>query len=414
MRWCLLFAFMISIHQALNYHGCTLAPDNLNGWVVCLDSVLILKTTDGGVTWQPQSAPLNTKRFFDVTCTDDQNAWTCGILGEVLHTSDGGMNWTGQVIGLSKYATRIEFYDSLHGWTVCGDGSIGRTTNGGAYWDPTAHGLFEYYGVWFFDTLSGWIVAGYPDSLLSGQGVIAKSSDGGINWNSIYQVSDYRDFFDVHFFNLMEGIVIGGDENDTSAIIMRTTSGGLMWDNIVAPSYSYYLRALDFVDIHGWAVGRSGTIIYTSDAGNTWAFQANPAVSTLFDVDFSDDQHGIACGQDIVLITSDGGQTWIDVGMIVLENRTRAPAQLRVYPNPSRSICHIEFDPNPSINAIKIFDISGRIVRNLSVPNSYPQGPRFHTVWDGLDNNGARAPAGIYMIMIDAGLDESVNITLLD
>src|SRR4030042_762362 len=179
MKFIFSMALIVSTLFALNYHGCTLAPDNLHGWVACLDSVLILKTTDGGMTWQPQSVPINTKRFFDVTCTDNQNAWTCGVLGEILHTTDGGANWFGQVIGLSKYATRIEFYDFNYGWADCGAGAGGRTTDGGGYWDNIfLPWLYEFYGVSFIDTMSGWIVAGYPDSMLTGQGLVVKSNNG--------------------------------------------------------------------------------------------------------------------------------------------------------------------------------------------------------------------------------------------
>ena len=67
MKYILLILTIISGLSAFNYHGCALAPDNLHGWVVCLDTVLILHTSDGGSTWQPQTAPGNARKFFDVT-----------------------------------------------------------------------------------------------------------------------------------------------------------------------------------------------------------------------------------------------------------------------------------------------------------------------------------------------------------
>ena len=411
----LIFIMMAtSMIHSLNYHGCALAPDNLHAWVVCLDTVLIRHTTDGGINWQDQPVPANTKRFFDITCIDNTNAWTCGILGEILHTTDGGANWLGQVIGLSKYATRIEFFDLNYGWAVCGDGAIGRTTDGGGYWDNIfLPWLEEFYGLSFVDTLTGWIIAGYPDSMLTGQGFIFKTNNGGIGWDSVYQVSDYRDFFDVHFFNLLEGIVVGGNESDTSAIIIRTTNGGLSWNDITVPNNTYYLRAVDFVGNNGWAVGRLGTIIHTSDTGNTWVFQSNPATTTLFDVDFSDDQHGIICGQDIILMTSNGGQTWTEVGIfeqneVEIENST-----LRVYPNPVRSSCQIALAANSSIHAIKIYDISGCMVKSLPVPVSRSSDP-LSIIWKGLNENGDRLPAGVYLIGTDIMAGPTTKVVLLD
>jgi photosystem II stability/assembly factor-like uncharacterized protein len=371
VKYTLLFLMLISGAFALNYHGVALAPDNTHGWAVCIDTVLILHTTNGGATWQSQSnMPDSAKRFFDVTCIDQLTAWTCGILGEILHTDNGGLDWYGQAIGLSKYATRIEFIDQDKGWAACGDGTVGRTIDGGSYWDqiflPWAWQSAELYGVSFVNEWDGWVVAGYADSMLLGQGLILKSSDGGINWDSVYQVSDFKDLFDVHFFNLLDGIVVGGDEADYSPIIMKTTDGGQNWSFITAPSSAYYLRAVDFVGSEGWAVGMNGTIIHTTDSGDTWAFQSNPASATLFDIDFSDNLHGLACGH---------------------------------YPNPFYKLTNIKLQISSSEfqNTLKIFDVSGRLIKDLSrLTHS-----ALHSTliaWDGTDHSGRQVIPGIYFI----------------
>jgi len=342
MKYTLLFLIIISSAFAYNYHGCALAPDNLHGWVVCIDTILIIHTTDGGTTWQPQqNLPDTVRRFFDVTCVDQYLAWTCGILGEILHTDNGGLDWYQQVIGFSKYGTRIEFIDEYHGWAAGGDGALAMTTDGGGFWEQifTNWAANEYYGISFVNQWDGWMVAGYPDSMLTGQGFIVRSTDGGLTWDSLYQSLTYEDFFDVHFFNVFDGIIVGGDEADTSVIILKTTDGGLSWNPISAPANSYYLRAVDFVGDEGWAVGRFGTIIHTTNGGNSWYSQDNPTITevtiispdggenwisgsnhqitwsttggTLFDVDFSDNLHGIACGYNTLLYTTNGGQNWI-------------------------------------------------------------------------------------------------------
>jgi len=401
----LFFTFLAAQH---NYHGVALAPDNQHGWVVCIDTTLIYYTTDGGATWTEQQPDSNARRFFDVTCIDQLTAWTCGILGEIEHTDNGGLDWLRQAEGLSKYATRIEFIDQNYGWTVCGDGAIGRTDNGGSYWEQIFIPWYsaELYGVSFLNQYDGWIVAGYPDSLLPGQGLILKSTDGGIMWDSLLQVTGFEDLFDVHFFNLLDGIVVGGDENDTSALIWKTTNGGTDWTPITPPMNTYYLRALDFVDdLEGWAVGRFGSIIHTSDGGNTWVFQTNPATTTLFDVDFSDNNHGIACGQDIILYTSDGGQNWH--GVSVEEHTITTPSQrslFTVYPNPCHNSVNIKFQNNKNHdpgarNQIAIYDITGRLVKSFSVPGSNFLVPGV-IGWDCTDNFGQQVQNGVYIITI--------------
>jgi len=426
MRQITVFLTLISGAFALNYHGVALAPDNTHGWAVCIDTVLILHTTDSGATWQTQSnMPDSAKRFFDVGCVDQMTAWTCGMLGEILHTDNGGLDWYAQTIGLSKYATRVEFINQNYGWATCGDGTVGRTIDGGSYWDQifTPWYSAEFYGVSFVNQWDGWVVAGFPDSMLMGQGLILKSTDGGINWDSVYQVSAFEDFFDVHFFNLLDGIVIGGDEVDHSPIIIKTSNGGQNWNNITAPASAYYLRAVDFVGSQGWAVGMNGTIIHTTDGGDTWTFQTNPATNTLFDVDFSDNLHGLACGHNHLMYTTDGGQNWHDVGILEENGNAYLLSEyiaLDIFPNPSRKNTNIKFQipnkfQNPNVQipiTLNIFDVSGRLIKNLKLPTPYSLLPTLVS-WDGTDENGCRVANGIYFISCEINNKKMVKKAIL-
>jgi photosystem II stability/assembly factor-like uncharacterized protein len=75
------------------------------------------------------------------------------------------------------------------------------------------------------------------------------------------------------------------------------------------------LNDVDFPDSNnGWAVGNCGTIMHTSDAGETWALQISGTTYDLNAVDFTDPTHGWIVGSydDAMLIlkTRDGGITW--------------------------------------------------------------------------------------------------------
>jgi len=405
MKYFLVILCLAGSLAAYNYHGCALAPDNLNGWVVCIDTFLVFKTTNGGQTWQTQALPIGTNTFYDVTCVDALKAWTSGDLGQVLHTDDGGGSWVIQPIVLSKNATRLYFLNADDGWVVGGNGTVGRTTDGGNTWEQnfTPHYQAEYYGLNFTDALHGWIVAGYPDSLATGQGYVDRSTDGGINWDSLYRSTGYEDFYDIRFLDNSVGVLVGGYENDYSPIVWRSTNGGAAWSPVALPANAYYLRGLDFSGDHGWAVGRFGSVIRTLDAGSSWTFQNNPATTTLFDVDFSDTLHGIACGQNIILYTTDGGQTWNQSGIEESEIRTVRDNRFgfSIYPNPARHRVDIIINPvivqSTEHIELKIYDITGRLVKFFSVPSALSPKPSA-LAWRCEDNAGRMVPAGVYFV----------------
>jgi photosystem II stability/assembly factor-like uncharacterized protein len=410
---------------AISYHGCTLAPDNLHGWVVAIDTVLILYTTDGGITWAPQAAPPDTfgRKFWDVTCYDGTRAWTTGKhnlkAGEILHTSDGGNYWYRQEAGFSKYGTRVEFLNQSIGWSVGGDGALARTTDGGVHWERvfTDWWQAEYYGVSFVNQWDGWICAGWPDSLDTGQGYIVSSNDGGIIWDTLTGLhsAGYEDFFDIHFFNIFDGIVVGGDESDYSPLVWKTTNGGDTWNPVSVPSNVHYLRALDFVELEGWAVGKSGTIIHTTDGGNTWSVQTSPADSTLFDVDFSDHEHGLACGYNYILRTTNGGQNWEHVGIEELNVATPPAIAMTANPNPFSKLTKINFGTVHGAERIelKIYDASGRLIRSLNPVSSIQN--QGSVVWDGTDNSGKRLAPGIYFVELRTAQNtQGAKLIMLD
>jgi hypothetical protein len=71
---------------------------------------------------------------------------------------------------------------------------------------------------------------------------------------------------------------------------------------------------------------------------------------------------------------------------------------LSVFPNPSLGPVTIRFHaPLQGPIRTTIYDVSGRIVRNLSDGPNFNAGI-YEATWDGLDSNGRKAAAGVYWI----------------
>jgi photosystem II stability/assembly factor-like uncharacterized protein len=87
------------------------------------------------------------------------------------------------------------------------------------------------------------------------------------------------------------------------------------WNSINSPTGNS-LKNLVFTDnLNGWAVGDLGTVIHTSDGGQTWGIQKTGISNDLFSVTFPDKNHGWAlCIDDyynsIILKTTNGGNYW--------------------------------------------------------------------------------------------------------
>src|SRR5262249_1317752 len=72
------------------------------------------------------------------------------------------------------------------------------------------------------------------------------------------------------------------------------------------------LRGASFTDANtGTVVGEYGTIVRTTDGGNSWTIQASGTTQTLWDVSFIDANNGTAVGEGgTILGTTDGGDHW--------------------------------------------------------------------------------------------------------
>uniref|UniRef100_A0A7C4CBE3 Photosynthesis system II assembly factor Ycf48/Hcf136-like domain-containing protein n=1 Tax=candidate division WOR-3 bacterium TaxID=2052148 RepID=A0A7C4CBE3_UNCW3 len=389
------------------FHGVAVPPGGDRAWVVALDTVAVFRTTDFGQNWEPQE--LTTIRaLFDVFFLDSQQGWTCGMAGDVWHTSNGGDVWVRQNLGGPKHGSRVRFLNEQVGWVAGGDPVQLRTSDGGGTWEmvilPTPPFRFdstEFQGVCLVDEQNVWLAAGrFPiaDSWTTGQGYIAHSTDFGENWQLVRRDTAF-DFFDIHFADGQAGWVVGGDDRNMRAVVLHTPDGGATWNEQPVPPGARYLRGLCFVSsMQGWACGRNGTIIHTSDGGQTWVLQPTFVDTTFFDIEFADSLNGMAAGNSLVVKTTDGGQTWArcfgGVAEEPLQPRASRPA-LAAEPNPARG--RVRFSTRragsgPSDGRILIHRADGRLVRALNAASA---------VWDGRNEQGEVCRAGVYVARME-------------
>ena len=126
--------------------SCDFISDEV-GWVTSsgLESVGILNTTNGGITWELQYTPdtLSFESINSIIFINNQKGWTAGsryldpLESRILHTDNGGLNWEPQNVSANVELNSIFFIDEYKGWVVGDSGTILHTTNGGQIYTET-------------------------------------------------------------------------------------------------------------------------------------------------------------------------------------------------------------------------------------------------------------------------------------
>ena len=100
---------------------------------------IILTSNDYGATWiQSEKVPF-TNTLTDVQCVSESQCWAVGHDLTILHSVDGGKNWSVQYqdIDFDAPFLSIHMNDYLNGIVVGAFGKSLKTNNGGESWLPT-------------------------------------------------------------------------------------------------------------------------------------------------------------------------------------------------------------------------------------------------------------------------------------
>lgn len=193
-------------------------------------SASVLKSTDGGATWQRRMLPKTTS-----WTQQGQIAMADALHGAVMlqsadgffRTSDGGETWH-----------PVSFPPAIFHDLFCPEPDVyiavglyaARTTDGGATWSSPAAGPFSpatprNYS--FADRDYGWAIAteatGIGDRV---RNRIAHTTDGGLTWAELLndeKLADGTALLSIDFADRMNGLAGG------ALGIYRTTDGGLSW-----------------------------------------------------------------------------------------------------------------------------------------------------------------------------------------
>jgi photosystem II stability/assembly factor-like uncharacterized protein len=180
---------------------------------------------------------------------------------------------------------------------------------------PEEEGIFRFDDVFFTDEDHG--------SLISPNGYIYTTFDRGVNWIQSTKINAYLRA--IEYASPYIGIA-----SSLQGITVRTTDGGLKWEDISnrIPGNHKGMCGLHYVD--GWFYGvgvfhAPARFFRSSDFGDTWeVFELDSISFGLVDVYFLDSLKGFICGtgtqsaflpeEGSIWYTEDGGISWNRVG----------------------------------------------------------------------------------------------------
>ncbi|UCH85221.1 MAG: choice-of-anchor D domain-containing protein [Candidatus Latescibacterota bacterium] len=221
-----------------------------------------------------------------------------GHEGTILRTTDGGATWVRQSSGTTSILIGVSFTDVNTGTAVGENGLILRTTDGGETWTPQVSGESGFLtGVWFTDENNGTVV--------TQNGVILRTTDGGAKWD--YQDSGVENNLnDVMFVDANTGVIVGWD-----GLILRTSNGGTTWTPQSSGTTEYLARVW-FVNANVGVVVGGPKVLSTTDGGSHWRIK-EPYPSGGFNaVVFTDELTGTIVGWEGALYrTGNGGTSWL-------------------------------------------------------------------------------------------------------
>ncbi len=178
------------------------------------NSDIILKSIDGGNSWTKIRETFQDQLMNGLYFINDLEGWVCGFNGVMLKTTNGGISWIRETLQTDKELREIFFIDSV-GYCVGLSGTFMKyhytqptsniqiiSPNGGEQWETGSTKQIIWYSSennyvnieYSYNNGASWntVVSSYPNT-----GVYDWTVSNIISDNCLVRIGDYPSFFDV-------------------------------------------------------------------------------------------------------------------------------------------------------------------------------------------------------------------------
>ena len=247
---------------------------------------VILTTSDGGQTWNRTVDSLHGELLRSGTIAPDGSVYTCGYEGKLYYAAQNNTKWNFHQ--MEDYWFRDLAFIAPNDAIVVGGISFasGLMLHIDSFGNATSRDSLTYQlnRIWMEDQSTGFICC---------YGFVMKTVDGGKTWVPTSVTGD----------NFTGIRLIGNDVWVCGyyGSIYHSPDNGASWDRLRngndLTQEAYRLNDLTFTDqLHGWAVGEGGKVVYSSDGGHHWSEYDRFTTATLFSIAALPDGSFVVCG----------------------------------------------------------------------------------------------------------------------
>jgi photosystem II stability/assembly factor-like uncharacterized protein len=279
---------------------------------ILIISFLILQGVSYSQTWIEQTSPATGVSLNSISAFNENFAWACGNNGTVIRTTNGGANWVS--VGAAPITPTLTLYnifgtDSLTALVTGTSASatfVFRTSNGGANWIQ----VFTQNTGFIDAILMGNAVAGFMvGNPVGGRWSLWGTINGGVTWDSanfrLPQVNTETGYNNSFYYQPNIGVWFG-----TSNTRVYTSTNLIIWNTEVTTG-QVNSSAIWFTSATNGMTGGTATLL-TTNAGITWSPTATalPGSGNVTGITGLSSNWWVVRQASIIYYTANDGAVW--------------------------------------------------------------------------------------------------------